>query len=453
MQAQLNLLQEDLKKAKEQLVLVEKEKVHALDELKGAQKLADEANEKLKEALVAQKRAEDDSEIEKFRALEMEQAGIDVAQKKEDEWQQEIEAVRSQHALDVAALLSTTQELQKVKQELAMTSDAKNQALSHADDATKIAEIHAEKVEVLSAEVTRLKGLLESKLEMEANESNMVSMLNVEIDSLKHELANAKSSEDKLVEREAFIEQLNVDVEAAKLAESYARSLLEEWKSRVEELENRFEVASQLERSATESLVSLEKQLEEKGGLLQDAESEISVLGEKVGLLEISIGRQRGDLEESQCRLSKAKEEASEMEKVVESLKSELEMMEEEKMQALNNEKLAASSVQSLLEEKNKLINELDSSKDEEEKSKRAMESLAAALHEVSSEAREAKEKLLSSQAEHKSYGTQIEDLKSVLKTTNEKYETMLESEKHEIDLLTREIEQSRNSFQNSKAE
>ena len=34
LQAQLSLLQEDVKKAKEKLVLVEKEKAHALEELK-----------------------------------------------------------------------------------------------------------------------------------------------------------------------------------------------------------------------------------------------------------------------------------------------------------------------------------------------------------------------------------------------------------------------------------
>ncbi|GFY83960.1 weak chloroplast movement under blue light protein [Actinidia rufa] len=238
LQAQLSLLQEDVKKAKEKLVLVEKEKAHALEELKEAQRLAEEANEKLREALVAQKRAEENSEIDKFRAVEMEQAGIEAAQKKEEEWQKELEAVRNQHALDVSALLSATQELQRVKQELAMTCDAKTQALGHADDATKIAEIHAEKVEVLSAELVRLKALLDSKLETEANENTrLVSELNSEIETLKLELKKVKSYEEKLVEKEASIEQLNIELEAAKMTESYARNLVEEWQMKVEDLE------------------------------------------------------------------------------------------------------------------------------------------------------------------------------------------------------------------------
>ncbi|KAK7312145.1 hypothetical protein VNO77_35792 [Canavalia gladiata] len=453
LQNQLNVAQEDLKKAKERLIQAEKEKVKAIDELKAAQKVAEEANEKLREALVAQKRAEENSEIEKFRAVELEQAGIETVKKKEEEWQTEMESVKNQHALDVAALLSTTQELQRVKQELAMTCDAKNQALSHADDATKIAEIHAEKAEFFSAELTRLKAMLDSKMESEANENNLVLNLKMEIEALKKELENAKGYDEKLTLKETSIEQLNVELEASRMAESYARSLLEEWHKKVKELELTVEEANKLERSASESLESVMKQLEGSNDLLHEAESEVATLKEKVGLLEMTIGSQRADLEDSQHQLHMAKENSLEKSNEIESIKSELEMVKEEKAQALNNEKLAASSVQALLEEKNKLINELENSRDEEEKSKKAMESLASALHEVSSEAREAKEKLLNGQGERENYETQIEDLKLVLKATNEKYESLLDEARHEIDVLVCSIENSKHAFENSKAD
>lgn len=452
-QAQIILVQEDLKNAKEKLVLIEKEKDQAIEELKEAQRLAEEANEKLREALVAQKRAEENSEIEKFRAVEMEQASIEVAQKKEEDWQKELEAVRNQHALDVATLLSATQELQRVRQELAMTCDAKNQALSHADDATKIAEIHVEKVEILSAELVRVKSMLDSKFEMKANESTkLVSELNSQIETLKQELEKFQSYEEKFLEKEASIEQLNVELEAAKMTESYARNLVEELQRKVEDLEIQAKEAKRMERSASESLESVMKQLEGSNDQLHDAQSEIASLKEKAGLLEISISRQRGDLEESKRLLVIAKDETAEMVKTVDSLKSELETVKEEKTQALANEKLAADSVQTLLEEKNQLINELESSRDEEEKSKKAMESLTAALHEVSLESREAKEKLLSSQADNKEYVAEIEDLRLDLKASDEKYAMMLDGAKHEIDSLTDLIEQSKHEYQNSKA-
>ncbi|KAI3457853.1 hypothetical protein Pfo_014516 [Paulownia fortunei] len=454
LQAELILAQEDLKKANEKLVLVEKEKAKALDEVKEAHRLYEEANEKLRAALVAQKQAEENSEIEKFQAVEMEQAGIEAAQRKEEEWQKELEAVRNQHAVDVAVLLSVTQELQKVKQELVMTCDAKNQALSHADDATKIAEIHAEKVEALSAELVHLKAVFDSRVAVEAIENNkLVSELKLEIDSLRQQLEKAKIFEEKLAEKEATLEKLNVDLEAAKMAEYYACNLVEELHERAEELTSQAEQAKRLEKSASESLKSVMKQLEGSKDSLHDAESEIAILKEKVGLLEISSGRQKVDLEESEHRLELAKEETSEMVKKVEFVKSELETIKEERTQALNNEKLAAASVQTLLEEKIKLINELDTSRDEEEKSKKALESLASALHEVSSEARDAKEKLFTIQVEHENYETQIEDLRLVLKATNEKYESMLDDAKEEIDALTNSIEQSKHDYHNLKAE
>ncbi|XP_047961480.1 WEB family protein At3g02930, chloroplastic-like [Salvia hispanica] len=453
-QPELRLAKEELKKAEEKLVLVQNEKEKALDELKETRRLAEEAHEKLREALITQKRAEENSEIEKFRAVEMEQAGIEAAQRNEEERQKELETVRDQHAADVAALQSATQEIQKVKEELAQISHAKDQTLQNVEDATKLAEAHARKVEALSAELAHMKSVLDSRVEMEASEKDkFVSELKSEIVSLNQQLKKAQMLEENLAEKEAIIEQLNVDLEAAKMAESYARNLVDELQEKVEELSSQAEQAKRLERSASESLESVIKQLEGSNDSLHDAESQIGSLKEKVVMLEISIDRQKRDLEESDILLELAKEEASEMAKKVESLRSELETLKEEKSHSLNNEKLAAENVQNLLEEKNKLINELGNSRDEEEKSKRALESLASALHEVSSEARDAKEKLLSFQVEHENYESQIEDLKLILKGTNEKYESMLGDARKEIEALTNSVEQSKHDHQNSRAE
>lgn len=454
LQVELSQAQEDLKKANEKLVSVEKEKAKALDEVKEAQRLCDEANEKLEEALQAQRRAEENSEIEKFRALEMEQVGFESNHMKEDEWRKELDAVRSQHAVDVAALLSATQELQKVKQELAMTSAAKNQALNHADDATKIAEIHAEKVELLSTEVIRLKSALESRVVMQAVEnSELVSGLELEINSLRQELERAKFFDEKLAGKEAAIEQLNVDLEASKMSECYAHNLARELHQRVEEVTNQAEQANESEKSASESLGTVVKKLEESNDLLHDAKSEIAVLKEKLGLLELSNERQKGDLEESERRIEQAREESSELVKKAEFLDSELEATREMRSIALNNEKIAAASLEALLKEKSKLVNELEASRDEEDKSKKALESLASALHEVSSEARDTKEKLISSQVENESYERQIEDLKLTLKSTNEKYESLLDDARRQIDALTDAVEESRRDYGDLKAE
>ncbi|KAH9625023.1 hypothetical protein KSS87_008090 [Heliosperma pusillum] len=630
LQAQLQAAQDDLKKAKEKLALSEKEKGQALNDLKEAKKIADEANEKLQQALVAQKRAEESSEIENFRAVELEQAAIDASQKKEEEWKKELESLRSQLLSDdKASFVNAKEELQKVKQELALVIETKNQALAHADDATKIAEVHAEKVEFLSSELVRLKDLLESKVKDETFENGMVVELRQELekaksfeqeliekeksyeknlvdmkseieslreelnkamacqedlvqkeksyekivsdmtvelasrdqdlekakiceksyektieelksklDSLHQDLEKAKASEQdladrekthdiivtelkseidfvkqelektqmlevKLAEKEASYEQtvteleegksmveemiereklteeimremelelhslkqelqvskgfqerltqmedsyelMNVELEAARMAESYALNSLDEWKRRSEELEHKLVETTRLERSASESLESVMKQLEGNSDVLHKAECEVDALKEKVSLLEISLKNRKEDLEGSESRVRKAKEEVNEAAMVIESMRSELETMKEEKAQSLEHERLAASSVQDLLEEKNTLLNEVQRLKKEEENSKMAMESLACALHEVSSEAREAKERLVSSQAEHENFETQIEHLQLVVKGTSEKYEAMLGDSRREIDRLTSTVDQSK---------
>ncbi|KAF6138626.1 hypothetical protein GIB67_032520 [Kingdonia uniflora] len=463
LQTQLNLVQEDLKKLKEKLASVEIEKEKALEELKEIKRVSEEVNGKLGEALVAQKRAEETTEIEKFRADELEQVGIDAAKKREDQWEKEIEDVRKQHALDVASLNSSSEELQRVKNELAMTSDAKNQALSHVDDATKIAEIHAEKVELLSVELGKMKMLLDSKVETEVNETTgLVKELNSEVDSLKQELEKAKATNEKLTEtgnitnaklEEALITigQLRIEVNAAKKSKSEASNQVEELKTKAQMLEAQVDEANQLERSASDSLASLMEKLEEKSCLLQEAESEVGSLKVKLRTLEISFERQTRDLEELETCFEMAKQEASEMENLYKTLAAEIQTIKEEKELALTNEKLSASRIEHLSEEKNKLRIQLEISRDEEDKSKKAMESLASALHEVSSEAREVKEKLLSNQTELEHAESQVEDLKLVLKETNENYKTLLDELKHEVDLLKTTVQESSLEVENSK--
>ncbi|CAH2072583.1 unnamed protein product [Thlaspi arvense] len=448
-QTRLTQIKEDLKKANERISSLEKEKAKALDELKEAQKEAEEAAGKLGDAIKAQKSVEENSEIEKFQAVE---AGIEAVQRKEEELKRELESVKNQHASDSAALLSVKQELERVSEELAAANDAKSKALSQADDSSKTAGIHAEKVEILSSELTRLKALLESTREKKAlSGSEVVAKLEEEIVVLKRDLEKARSFEAEVKEQEMIIEKLRVDLEAAKMAESCAQSSSEELKSKVEELEKQLEEANKLERSASLSLESVMKQLEGNNDKLHDRESEITDLKEKIVTLETTFARQKEDLEESEQRLGNVEEELAKTKKEVENLKHELETAEEERNRALNKEKDATLSVQRLLEQKKKLLADLESSKEEEEKSKKAMESLASALHEVSSEGRELKEKLMS-QGDHE-YETQIEDLKLVIKATNEKYENMLDEARHEIDVLVSAVEQTKKHFESSKTD
>ncbi|CAH8309815.1 unnamed protein product [Eruca vesicaria subsp. sativa] len=447
-QPRLIQLKEDLRKANELIASLENEKAKALDELKQVRKDAEEASEKLEEAIKAQRKAEEDFEIEKFEAVE---AGIEAVQRKEEELKKEIENVKSNHASDSSALLLATRELKRVSEELVAANEAKSKVQSEADDATKMAAIHAEKVDILSSELIRLKALLDSTREKETiSNKEIASKLGGEIVVLRRELENARSFEAEVKELEMVIERLKDELEAAKMAESYAHSSAEEWHNKAEELEEQLEEADKVKRSSLVSLVSVTKQLEESNDILHAMESEVTDLKEKIGLLETVVARTKEALEVSEERLGVAEEELSKAEEEVIRLKNELETVKEEKNETIKKEQDATSSVQILLEEKNKLLSELENSKEEEEKSKKAMESLASALHEVSSEARELKEKLLSQGDEEEDYKTQVEDLKLVIKATSDKYEKMLEEARHEIDVLVNAVEQTKKDFESS---
>uniref|UniRef100_A0A1J3I9Y5 WEB family protein, chloroplastic n=1 Tax=Noccaea caerulescens TaxID=107243 RepID=A0A1J3I9Y5_NOCCA len=443
-QPRLIQIKEDLRKANEQIALLENDKAKAHKELKEARKEAEEASKKLDEALKAQEKANENFEIEKFEAVE---AGIEAVQRKEEELKKEIDDVKKR---DSAALLLVTRELERVNQELASANAAKSKVLIQADDATKLAAIHAEKVDILSSELIRLKALLDSTREKETiSNKEIASKLGAEIVVLKRELDNARSFKEEVKEREMVIERLKVDLEAAKMAESYAQDSADEWHKKAKELEEELEEANTLKRSASVSLVSVTKQLERSNDRLHAMESEITDLKEKIRLMETTISRQKEDVEESEQRVGIAEEELSKVEREAEKLKNELEAVKEEKNQISKKEKDASSSVERLLEENNKILSELESSKEEEEKSKKAMESLASALHQVSSEAREMKEKLSSHQGDE-DYETQVEDLRSVIKATNEKYESMLDEAKHEIDVLVSAVEQNKKQLETS---
>ncbi|KAJ6807294.1 WEB family protein-like, chloroplastic [Iris pallida] len=510
---ELPAFQEDLKKAKEQLVSAQQEKAQALEELRDAKRSAEEANEKLKEGLAAQRR--------------------------EEEWQKELESVKKRHASDVEALLSTTRELDKLRQELELNAEAKNDALTQARDAAKAADANAEKVEFLSAEIGRLKSLLDSELDNGDSEAaETIRKLDSEVDALKQELETAKAVEDKLAVMEMLVERLSAEADDAKTAELDSRRLVDDWKTKAEGLEGRLAEAKRSERSALDSLALSKRELEDNNALLQASKSEISSLGGKVELLELKLGEAdqsekssietlallMRQVEEASASLQDAEAEAAVYRGKVESLeievaevkraeldaverarewKSKAESIEARLVESKQQERSAMESLASVSkqlegsntsledaeseaaslrakvksleievarckheqarrrtekatagnEEEDELIRELEMARDEEEKAKRAMEGLASALHEVSAEAREARERLFAKRVEFEDAHGQIEQLRSALRNTEENYEVMLDEARYEIVCLKKYIERFEMESNGSKAQ
>ncbi|KAJ3681699.1 hypothetical protein LUZ60_014272 [Juncus effusus] len=454
LQEQVTTAQEELKKAREKLSEIEKEKTEVLEDLSGAKKMVEEVNDKLEEAINAKRRAEEAWEIEKFRAIELEQASIESAQKKEDEWKKKLEITQKQHSQDIAALVLTTKELEKVRAELGKTVDARYAALNRAEEIAKTAEENEKKVAVLNEEVNRLNGLLKIELENKTKEaSEIIKKLEEEAMDLKVEVEKGRKAEEKLVKMEELVEGLKIDVAYAKRAEVDSAQLIDELKKKAEELENKVEELDECKKMKENSLISMTKQLEESNSLLRDKISEICALTDKVQFLEPELAKYRSEVEKSGFRVDVAQKEVMDLRTKIENLEYKVQELEEEKREAVNKERMASLKIESLSEERVRMLKEQESMKDELDNSKKAMGDLASALREVSSEAREAKERVLAKQAELEGIHSHIAELNATGHDSKQKYELKLEQANYEIACLKKTIEKLEAEGKSSKEE
>lgn len=433
LQAQLAVVQEELVKAKEQLVEKEKEKGRVLEELERANRVAAEANAKLQEA-------------ENFPTGNSEQATIESVQRK-------LESMHSQQEADASVLRSTVEQLEKARYELADAIDAKNEALSQVDDALRASEAKAEEVELLTSKVKRLQELVDSKMDGKAKKTlERIQKLESENSALKLELGKAKAAKEKVVELECIVNELKSDVHDAKKSGSRSEHLADEWQKKAQLLEVRLEEADQSNILKGESLNSAMEELDSTSSLLRDKESEVAALGEKVSFLEDEVARQKGQIDLTSEQADAAEKEAADLWTEVEVLRSKLRAAEE-KMKVLNSDKNGSSEMKILTEQKNQLADELEASKDELDKVKKAMEGLASALQEMSAESREVQEKYLLKQDEIERAQAQVEELNTSLNNTKEHYEVMLDEANYEKVCLTKSVERLEAEAKNAHEE
>lgn len=433
MQNQLVQAQEDLKKAKDQLAATEEEKFLVMDELKEMKKVADDANLGLSVALSAQKHAEEGWKAEKIRAQELEQASIGMAQKRDQAWQLELEAVQRQHALDVETLSSVEQELIRIGQELSIAIKTRDEALKEAVVAKRSAEANHKRVNDLSKELQLMKESINS------DSSNLKGELDPEeaapmIELLKHEFNKEKHMEAQLAERESLIENLKLEVKDAKEAEAQALNQLSEIRARLETTEQELEKAKASEMRTSESLVAQTKELDKTKMALEEAKFEVASLHETVRSLETSIGQSSKDLTVSRRSLEIAKLDTRSVKEVIRTLKFELQTAREDLGHAQEREALALSDSHKLAEEINVLRNELKVAKEAEEKDKATIDSIAQTLQ-------EAKEKLEPTKIELQNAKKEIENTKTALKKKEKKFQELMDDARREVDRAKEEVE------------
>nr|CAB3495153.1 unnamed protein product [Digitaria exilis] len=454
LQAQLSLVQEELRAAREHVAAIESDKAQIIEELALARRLAADATGKLEETEAAKRRAEEALELERFKSTEREQSAIDLAHRTDNEWRRKYDNVKRRHAEDVASLIAATRELDAVRDELASMEHAKNSAVEQADELQRIANENAKKVEVLVAEVARVKSHYETELEVKEKEAaEIIGKMESEASALRSELQKAKAFEEKLVKAEEMLEGLKVDIAYAKGAEVDASKAAQEWKTKAESLETRLEEVSRMNTRTEESLGSLTKSFEDCTSMLQDKQSQVIQLKEKVTSLEKEASEHKEGFLDTSTRLDVAAKEAAELKAAIDKLRSEHELLLEAHQKVVIDEKTASGQVGYLTDDKNRLVKELEDTRDEKDKAKKAVEDLAAALREVSSEAREAKERVLAKQAELDNAQLQVTELKAAMKNAEDRYQVMLDESNYETACLRKALEKMGSEAKSSKDE
>ncbi|PIN18477.1 hypothetical protein CDL12_08849 [Handroanthus impetiginosus] len=271
LEAQIAQLQEELKKAKEQLSSSESSKRRAQQEAEEAKKQLAAMSANLGET---QKQLNELSESEEARVQELRK----ISQDRDRAWQSELEAVQKQHSMDSAALASARNEMQKLKIQLERVSQSEASHARHAESA------HAE-IKSLRLELTETLVLVQ-KLKDQLNDSREAEAQVLEdVGRAQMQLGVVKASEERL------------RMEHSKAMESYNSLLveLEQSKNRVSSLE---ELVSTL-RADPGKKSSVEVKTSSENGE-RDDESEALETG--VNDLKNEVRQLRAALEEAERR-------------------------------------------------------------------------------------------------------------------------------------------------------
>ncbi|KAL3536309.1 hypothetical protein ACH5RR_004770 [Cinchona calisaya] len=184
LEAQLAQLQEELKKARDQLSSSESSKKRAQKEAEEAKKQLAAMSMKLEES---EKQLQELSDCEDSRVQELRK----ISQDRDRAWQSELEAVQKQNSIDSAALASAMNEIQKLKMQLERTFESEAAPARHAESAhAAIQNLRMELTETLTL-VDKIKAQLS-----ESKESEVWAM--EEASKAQRQLETAKAMEDAL---------------------------------------------------------------------------------------------------------------------------------------------------------------------------------------------------------------------------------------------------------------
>nr|GME17089.1 interactor of constitutive active ROPs 2, chloroplastic-like [Ipomoea batatas] len=361
LEAQFLQLQEDLKKAREQLT--------SSDSLK---KKAQREAEETKKQLAAMSKNLEESQNQLLEFSDSEEARLQelrkISQDRDRAWQSELEALQKQHELDSAALASAMAEIQKLKAQVERVSGAEAAQARHAESAHgEICHLRLELAETIGL-VGDLKAQLDESKESEAKALQELGEAQMQLEvarlteetlradvvkakesrksmSFELELEQAKNQETESNDLKAEINQLRSALESSerRYQEEYIQStlqirtayeLLEKAKSeslhRETDLEaklkaSKSEIESLQKELSTERISELESELNnsetalaELKACLLDKETELQCIAEENSFLKSEIQ----DKEEGKIIITRSLEESESSTTIDEQLRS-----------------------------------------------------------------------------------------------------------------------------------
>ncbi|KAL3839626.1 hypothetical protein ACJIZ3_024217 [Penstemon smallii] len=318
LEAQLAQLQEELKKAKDQLSSSESWKRKAQQEAEESQKQLAAMSSKHEDA---QKELKELSDSEEARVQELHK----ISQERDRAWQSDLEAIQKQHSMDSSALASAMDEIQRLKIQLDKVSESEASQARHAESAhAEIQSLRLELTETLEL-VEKLKNQLNDSKESEARAIEEVSRAQMQLEVVKTseetlhlEHANVvQSHQSLLVELEKTKNRVNSLEELVENLSSSENGECDEFKQLKTELENMKQEVSRL-RDALEAAetryrdeyIQSTLQIRNAYELVEHAKSESCQLEAQLGA---KLEESMAEVEELRMKLNK-NENASELE-------------------------------------------------------------------------------------------------------------------------------------------
>ncbi|XP_010516954.1 PREDICTED: interactor of constitutive active ROPs 2, chloroplastic-like [Camelina sativa] len=377
--SQISQLQEELKRAKEQLNASEALK-------KEAQHEAEETKQHLMEI-----NASEDSRIDELRKL---------SQERDKAWQSELEAMQRQHAVDSAALASSMNEVQKLKAQLSESESIENLRMELNETLSLVEELRGELLDAKEGEaraheiVSGTEKQLEiANLKLEMLRSDGMKMSEA-CNSLTTELEQSKSevkSLEQLVrqleednetrgttnEDSSSVEQLKEEINAAKQEISQLKSAVEVTERRYHEeyiqstlqIRTAYEQVEVVKSGYAEREAELGEELKrtkaERESLherLMDKEAKLRILIDENELLNLKIKEK----EEVNLNLENSlnqnepehTDELKKLESDVMELRANLMDKEMELQSVMSQNESLRNEMETMQSEKNKVINE-----------------------------------------------------------------------------------------------